>query len=351
MEPALSPDERAFGDPGLPRGAARGWDFLGNVPVPLRHHVRDAVAQRVAGLPLKCCFPMGQGGRGPFERLRRIRALDDFPDMLVSAEYGNAFNRRFHAEHVEMGAFTDSLPQRVAPSFEAAGLIDPKGWIGAFAVAPFVLLIDRRKLDGRPVPRRWADLADPVYRDQIVFGGWKREGAARFSSVNLFFLLSLLREFGEDTTRDVLANVPTLLHSAQMPRVAGTNASPGGILVLPWSLADVCPRRSVTEVVWPQEGAFAYPLWMTVKRHDRDRLNGLIDLFQGPDLAAYLNVNRYPSICAEAPTRLATGLRLRFLGWDYLRHRSTADDIRRVRALFRAREDAWLCEREVRRCA
>jgi hypothetical protein len=110
--------DTTFGDAAVQRGVPRGWDFLGNVPVPLRHCVRDGTADAVArhraagGPSLKCCFPMGQGGRTPFDRLRFVRALDDFPNMLVSAEHGNAFNRRFHEKHVVGGAFSgyQSLP-------------------------------------------------------------------------------------------------------------------------------------------------------------------------------------------------------------------------------------------------
>ncbi|MBI5132673.1 MAG: ABC transporter substrate-binding protein [Rhodopseudomonas palustris] len=330
----IEPRGRAFGDVAVPRGAPRGWDFLGNVPVPLRARVRDGVADRVTqhrldgGEALRCCFPMGQGGVGPFERLRRVRALDDFPRMLVSAEHGNAFNRRFHAEHVAAGHFSACQPGDVASAFSDCGLIDPQGWIGVFAVAPFVLLIDRQRLNGLPVPRRWADLADPMYRDQIVFGGWRREGEACWSQFSKFFLLAMLRLLGPKGLAQIVANVPQLMHSAQMPRIAGTGMSPGGIYVLPWSLADICPRRSHTEVVWPQEGALAYPLWLTVQQAHRERLGFLVDHFYGAELGRYLSDNRYPSLCAEVGQVMPPGARLNWLGWDYLRHRSTAEDVR-----------------------
>ncbi len=91
-----------FGATATRRGLPARLGSLGTVPVPLRQRVRDGVADLVQEIgeadapPLRCCFPMGQGGRGPFERLRYIRALADYPGMLVSAEHGNAFNRRFY---------------------------------------------------------------------------------------------------------------------------------------------------------------------------------------------------------------------------------------------------------------
>ena len=318
-------------------GSPRGLDFLGSVPVPLRRHVREDVARTVArvsaagGAPLKCAFPMGQGGRGPFERLRHIRSLAEFPGLLVSCDGGGAFNRRFHREHVETGAFAGCQPDGVAPQLRP--LIDPKGWIGVFAVAPFVMLIDHARLEGRPAPRRWSDLTDPVYRGQVVFGGWRPEGERRFRVVNGFFLVNMMRRLGLAGLRAVLANVPTLIHSAEMPRLAGTRASAGGVYVLPWFLADLCPRRAATEVVWPQDGALAYPLWLTVQAARRRELAPLIDHFYGADLSAYFNRNLYPSLAPDAPLSLPQG-GLAWLGWDYVRSRQAAADLKVARAVF-----------------
>jgi ABC-type Fe3+ transport system substrate-binding protein len=345
VTPPVGSANRPFGDAAVPRGTPQGWDLLGTVPVPLRHRVRDGVADLVAryraegGSALKCCFPMGQGGRTPFDRLRFIRALDDYPNMLVSSEHGNAFNHRFYARHVADGAFVGSQPAGVVAAFAEAGLVDPEDRIGVFAVAPFVLLIDHGRLNGLPPPRRWADLMDPRYRDQVVFSGWRRDGERRHRQVNLFFLLSMARAFGLAGLARLLDNVPALLHSAQMPRLAGTDASPGGIYVLPWSLAALCPRRVDTEVVWPEDGALAYPLWLTVKTAHRERLNVLVRHFHGADLGRVLNDNRYPALCPDLTPALPAGARLSWLGWDFVRHPTTARLLRAIREIFADQED------------
>lgn len=342
---AADPAMRPFGNSTARRGEPRAWDFLGAVPVPLRHRIRDGVgdlATRIAGEggpPLKCCFPMGQGGRGPISRLRLIRSVEDYPAMLVSDGYGSAFNRRFHESHVAGGAFVGSQPERVASVFADCGLIDPKGWIGVYAVAPFVFLIDHQKLNGFPAPRRWADLADTAYRGQVIFGGWRRGGERRWSEVNKFFLLSMAQEFGLDGLARILRNVPTLLHSAQMPRLAGADASPGGIYILPWSLADICPRRAHTEVIWPEDGALAYPLWLTAKVARGVRLDALIRYFHGAELGRYLGQNRYPALCPDLAPALPEGARLKWLGWDFLRHRSTAQLIKAACRMFHELQD------------
>jgi ABC-type Fe3+ transport system substrate-binding protein len=268
------------------------------------------------------------------DRLRLIRKLEDFPKLLVSSENGNIFNREFHERHVEKGAFCAVQPAQAAQPFRDAGLIDPRQWIGVYAIAPFVLLVDRERLGTRPVPQSWSDLSDPLYREEVVFSGWRRPGSRHWRTYNLLFLVTMLRLLGEHGLRRLLANTPTLLHSAQMPRVAGTGASPGAIYVLPWAQAALCPRRDRTQIVWPREGAIAFPLWITAQAAHRDRISSLADYFFAATTADWLDRNLYPSLAAGRAPRVPAGARLLFPGWDYLRHRSAAHDAKRASALF-----------------
>jgi ABC-type Fe3+ transport system substrate-binding protein len=351
----LDPARRTFGDPFAAERSPRGLDLLASSPVPLRMQMRDDLAQVIGahiangGTPFKCFMPLGQGGRTPMEQLRLVRKLDEFPKLLVSSENGNAFNRAFHAEHVEQSAFCSMQPKGAARAFVEAGLIDPRGWIGVYAVAPFVLLIDRQQLGSRPVPQSWAELADPLYRGAIIFSGWRRAEAQGWRTYNHLFLLMMLRLLGESGLWRLLTNAPTLMHSAQMPRLAGGGASPGAIYVLPWAQAALCPRRDRTQIVWPSEGAMAFPLWMTAQAAHRDRIAPLADYFFDPATADWLDRNLYPSLAPSREAGVPDGAGLAFPGWDYLRHRSAAQDLKRAVALFdRSRE---FIEIEGRKCA
>lgn len=328
------------------RSQARGWDFLGHVPVPLRHWIRDGVEsvlrqQTALGTePLRCCFPLGQGGQTPFERLKWIRSPEDFPSFLVSAEGPEAFHPKLAQSFLskQAGVFTSGFSAKISPLFEQAGLVDPWGQVGVYAAAPFVFLIDHQRLAGTQAPQSWQDLCDPQYRHQIVFPGWRRRGERRWSQYNAWLFLALedlLRPLGR-SLHDVFANLATLEHSAQMPRLAGSEQSPGGIFVVPWALADLCPRRHCTSVVWPAEGAFVWPLWMTLQSQHQHKMQPVLDYFSGAELAAGLTQNRYPSARfdgAEA-VPMPVGAQLRWLGWDRVRHRTTSVDLKSVRRRF-----------------
>ncbi len=143
------------------------------------------------------------------------------------------------------------------PLHPACGtLADPEGQFSVFAAIPLVFLIDLEKLGGRAAPRCWEDLLDPIYRDEIVFGGWRPNDRVAFQDFNEFLLLCLFERFGAGGVRAFAANVKGLLHNVKTTRLCGSNsAATGAIAVLPWLQADLCPRRDRTSIVWPVDGA------------------------------------------------------------------------------------------------
>ena len=60
---AVEPPLRAFGEAHAPRATARGWDFLGSCPAPLRMRMRDELADLLRerqfkhAEKLKCACP------------------------------------------------------------------------------------------------------------------------------------------------------------------------------------------------------------------------------------------------------------------------------------------------------
>lgn len=96
----------------------------------------------------------------------------------------------------------------------------------------------------------------------------------------------------------------------------------------------MCPRRTRTAVVWPQEGAPAWPLWAVGKRDAAARLAPLTGYVFGTELGTILNRNRYPSLCPAVPPVMPAGVRLWWPGWDAVRDPATARRRRHAAALF-----------------
>ena len=228
----LDPAHRVFGDAASARAAPRGWDFLGLDPGAAarknarRHCAGDAGPCRPRRrLRSNAACRWGRAvarlssGCAMCARWRISRSFSSHPSM---APFSTAlFTRR----HVERGAFSGCQPQGAAEVF-ARRSHRSASWIGVYAVAPFVLLIDQKRLGARPVPQSWADLADPLYRGEVVFSGWRREGARDWSAYNQFFLVFMLRLLGRGRIRARWSPMcRSLMHSAQMPRHAGAASS------------------------------------------------------------------------------------------------------------------------------
>jgi ABC-type Fe3+ transport system substrate-binding protein len=310
-------------------------DFLGRMPVPLRHGFAAGLERAgVAAEGRRICFLMGNEWYAPFDELVQAGPGSGFPHMILSPFTRDVLSAAFQQRLRAAGhGATPTMP--VHPAVAAAGLLDPAGLFTVFAVIPWVFLIDHRKLGTRPVPQRWEDLLNPVYHDQIVFGGWQRPSDGTYPDCNDFLLLTLYRRFGAAGLRAFAANTHAIMHNTVAARLAGTNSDQGGaISVLPWLQADICPRRDRTGVIWPEDGAMTMPIGFSVAAAQRARVQPLLDFICGDAYGAVLARNRYPAVWAGLPHGLPPDARLNWLGWDYTRTHDMTEETATAMRLF-----------------
>jgi ABC-type Fe3+ transport system substrate-binding protein len=311
-------------------------DFLGRMPVPLRQGFAAGLDQAAAAAGgRRICFVSGNEWYAPFDALAQTEATTGFPGMVLTPFTRDVLSNSFQKRLLAAG-HAAVTHRALHPA--AASLIDPAGLFSVFAVIPWVFLIDLRKLAHRPVPRRWVDLLDPVYNDQIVFGGWKRPSDGTYPDCNDFLLLHLYSRFGAAGLRAFADNTRAILHNTVASRLAGTNSPQGGaISIMPWMQADICPRRDRTAIIWPDDGAMTMPMGYSVASEQRERVRPLLDFICSDAYSAVLARNRYPAIWADGPQGLPGGARLDWLGWDYTRtHDMTEETMTATRIFFAA---------------
>ncbi len=313
-------------------------DFLGRMPVPLRYGFAAGLEHAaVAAGGRSICFLMGNEWYAPFDELARTGFNSAFPRMILSPFTRDVLSVPFQ-QRLRAAGHRAASAKAVHPAVTAAGLVDPAGLFTVFSVIPWVFLIDHRKLGTRPMPRHWEDLLDPVYHDQIVFGGWQRPSDGTYPDCNDFLLLTLYRRFGAAGLRAFAANTRAIMHNTVAARLAGSNSEQGGaISILPWLQADICPRRDRTSVIWPEDGAMTMPIGFSVAAGQRARVQPLLDFICGDAYGAVLARNRYPAVWASLPQGLPPGARLNWLGWDYTRtHDMTEETAIATRIFFTA---------------
>jgi ABC-type Fe3+ transport system substrate-binding protein len=331
-----------------PRPADLGrLDFLGRLPIPLRRPFKAGLDQAVnrhraaTGEQLECCFLSGAEWYRPFDGLAAASAL---PGMLVTTFYHDILSGGL------LDRYTPPRPaaRAIHPDCEAAGLDDPRGAFRLFSVIPFVFLVDEKRLAGRPAPRSWADLLEPAWRDDIVFGGWRPNERVPYQDYNSYLLLSLLLEFGPAGLKAFAGNVRHLQHNVRTATQAGSNsAGVGAVAILPWLQAELAPRRARLRVVWPEDGALAMPIGYLVRPDAEARLKPLMDYLDGAALGEVLARNCYPPANPALTRAFPAGARLKWPGWDYARGSDVGEATRRAGEIF---FDCWYRDRELRAC-
>jgi ABC-type Fe3+ transport system substrate-binding protein len=310
-------------------------DFLGRMPVPLRQGFTsglDSAAHAAGGR--RICFVKGNEWYAPFEALARAEPTAGFPHMILTPFTHDVLAVSFQ-ERLRAAGHAAATPRPIHPAAQGAGLVDPAGLFSVFAVIPWVFLIDHRKLGEKPLPLKWQDLVDPVYHDQIVFGGWKRPSDSTYPDCNDFLLLYVLRRFGSEGVRAFADNTRAILHNTVATRFAGTSNPQGGaISIMPWMQADICPRRDRTSVIWPDDGAMTMPMGFSVASSQRDRVQPLLDFVCGDAYSANLARNRYPAVWADGPQGLPDGARLDWIGWDYTRTHDITEETMTATNIF-----------------
>lgn len=325
-------------------------DLLGRMPVPLRRAFKlglDRLVEREAARAnqLACCVLRGGEWYRPFDALACCKRADEVPAVLLTTLQEDILSRELLSFYRVPLSTRDA--SELHPAFVSSGLLDPSGVCRTFAVVPFVFLVDRQRLRGRPIPKTWADLLEPHWEREIVFGGWRPNESVAYEDFNSYLLLFMHREFGGSGLEAFAANVSHLQHNVRTTTLFGTNSRHAStIAVLPWLHAEMCPRRMTTCVVWPRDGALVMPMVYLVKSEHESRLEPLIDYVAGVELRRMLNRNCYPTPNLDT-NLLPLDAAFKWLGWPYVyTHDLAAESDRATRVFFAA-----LDRREMQACA
>lgn len=175
----------------------------GLLPCPVRLPLLEAIdafAEGVTadtGLSVATDLIAASAGQSWLEENVEGITAEEVPDVFVSAGFDVFFDERSFGNHVKNGMFAD-LTGETHDYFKA--MKDPKGNYGMVAVVPAVFLVNKDALDGREVPRSWADLLSPQFEKSVSLP------VGDFDLFNAL-LVHIDHMFGED---GVKKNLPTV---------------------------------------------------------------------------------------------------------------------------------------------
>lgn len=327
-------------------------DFLGRMPIPLRLPFKSGLDKAItahqarSGVALNCMSITGGEWFEPFSRIVAPAHPATLPSMLVVTCSSDMLSSKNQSYYQGPNLFEGS---DFHPVYQNAGLPDPAGIFHPFSVIPFVFLVDKTKLGKRPIPQCWEDLLDPIYHNDITFGGSRSADTGTYTEFNRFLLLSLYCAFGPNGVIAFAQNVRHLLHHVEIARIMGSkNPQATAIAILPWMQAELCPRRQHCQVIWPQDGAYTMPIAFMLKPAKRERLQPVIEYLTSAQMGTMLMHNCYPPTLRQQIDVLPTEIRIQWLGWEYVRSHNIAHQSELASTLF---FNAWLQQQEKKQCS
>ena len=260
-----------------------------------------------------------------YSYVHTIETADELPDIILSADFNVFFGHRFNRQFVAPGHFTGYGACHPGASFIQAGIPDPKGEYTILCVNPLVMVANLDQLNGRPLPRTWADILDPAWKNSLIIRG----GDNFFCHA---VLLPVFQQFGAEGLKALAANITAGLHPSQMVSRIDKN-SEGAIFVMPEFFAQRIRHQERIQVIWPEDGALASPVTLQVKPERIPALKPVLDYLTGPGLASTLAHARFP-VPHSAVTAEVQDRPLKWLGWDYLRENDLIELNRQIDEIF-----------------
>ncbi|MFD1776132.1 ABC transporter substrate-binding protein [Paenibacillus rhizophilus] len=294
--------------------------LLAMLPCPLKVPLEETfLHQQSSGLwsdldPEELAFEGNANQSDFYKTVDQFHSADELPDVVITPGISSFFHPDFRTRFLDKDVFADAAGYAPNERFAEIGMKDPTGRVTLMCVNPLVIVADKAKLGDIPEPRSWSDLLNPVYRKQVTMRGHN----GTFCET---VLLTIGQSFGEDTLTGFGRSVRQGLHPGQMAKLAGTDNEAGTALyVMPYFYANMIRKRDKVNIIWPEEGAIASPVFLLAKRGSSEAGRRLASFFTGAETAELCEQaffpSPHPSAASSFPER-----KLLWMGWDLVWNR------------------------------
>jgi ABC-type Fe3+ transport system substrate-binding protein len=237
-------------------------------------------------------------------------AADKVPDVFVSAGFDVFFDERSFGKHVKNDMFQD-LTGEVHGYF--GHMKDPKGNYGMIGVVPAVFLVNKDALNGREVPKGWADILKPEFEKSVSLP------VGDFDLFNAL-LVHIHRMFGDEGVEKLAKCMVLSMHPAQMVKNAGRkNEEKPAVTIMPYFFTKMLFGSKTAEVIWPAEGSIISPIFMLTKKERAELLQPVADFLFGKAVGEILSHRGlFPALNREVDNKLPENAKFCWVGWDYI---------------------------------
>lgn len=311
----------AAGDPGFSESYAnqKNLSMLGLLPcgmkMPFKRKFEEYVAGLDADVAMRCLVEGNVNHElSYYPYIDTLETIDELPDVIVSADINSFLHNRFFERFVKPGHFEAFDLECGNPDFAGTDYTDPHSAYTMLSANILVLVVNKRKLGELDVPRRWADLLDPIYENTVTMRG--QENAFFCSGV----LLPFYKDYGIEGIRKMARAVKHGSHPAEMVKEIERNSPDSTpFYIMPLFFAQRLKNPEIFEIVYPEEGAIISPVFMLVKKGKKAEAKVLADFITDREMSQFCADAGFPSVRSDVDNHLPDGCRLSWMGWDFLR--------------------------------
>jgi len=255
-------------------------------------------------------------------------------DIFLSAGFDIFFDHnlleKFKAQHV-FADYSGIDIYNTDFANEAIRLQDPKKEYAMIGVVPAVFLINNDMLQGRPMPKTWADLLKPEFENSVSLP------VGDFDLFNAI-LLNIYKAYGMDGVRNLKRSFWSSLHPAEMVK-SHTKTHKPTVTIMPYFFTKMAKPGGPMTPIWPEDGAIISPIFMLAKKSKEAILKPFVEFFGSKAVGEILSHNgRFPSVHPEVDNQDAKGNPYMWLGWDYIESNDIGQLIEATTAIFEGKE-------------
>lgn len=247
-----------------------------------------------------------------YPMLDNITDIDELPDIIMASDVNNFFHKPFVDRFINAGLFETYSPLPLNDYLEKAGFSDPQNNYTNYTTNLLVIVVDKKRLKGRPKPHQWNDLLNPEFKNDIIMRG----------EDNFFcnaVMLPFYKDIGIDAIKILANNIKSGLHPAEMVKMAGKdNPNGAAIYIMPYFFSKRI-KSNYVETIWPKDGAIASPVFLLVKKDKAEEHKKLLDFIFSKDTAEMLLGRYFPAIHPEISHENFPEP-VKWLGWDFLKN-------------------------------
>lgn len=247
------------------------------------------------------------------DNISGIEDEQQLPDIFVSAGFETFFDHKTIGRFKNQGVFTDISTTAINRDFTDLDMRDPKGDYSIIAAVAAVFMINHDVRGDLPIPRRWSDLLEPEFAQQV---------ALPVGDFDLFnaILLATHKEYGEEGIKKLGRSMLKSMHPSQMVKNAKrvTEAKPY-VTIMPYFFTKMARMVPGLEIVWPEDGAVVSPVFMLTKASTLEKTRPIAEFFASRTVGEILShKGLFPSLHPEVDNKLEGEHPWKWIGWDYI---------------------------------